>query len=143
MILLILQVGETLLKIVVEETQVPTLTHDVSENLTLTLDSLENAKSLASELKRNNIDGVLSTPAVRNLAKQHGVDINDVLGTGKDGRVLKEDVLKYAVQKGIIKDPYASLTADVGRQFVEGGEDQPHLSAEVRGEYEDRTVPLR
>jgi 2-oxoisovalerate dehydrogenase E2 component (dihydrolipoyl transacylase) len=140
-----LQVGETLLKIVVEEAQVPTLTHDVSENPVLTHDSLENAKSLGSELKKNNIGGVLSTPAVRNLAMQHGVDINDVLGTGKDGRVLKEDVLKYAVQKGIIKDPSASLTADVGRQFVEGGEDQSHLSSEVRGdyEYEDKIVPLR
>lgn len=141
----IVKVGETLLKIVVEEAQVPTLTHDVSENPTLTDDSLENAKSLGSELKKNNIGGVLSTPAVRNLANQHGVDLNDVLGTGKDGRVLKEDVLKYAVQKGIIKDPYASLTADVGRQFVEGEEDQSHLSAEVRGDcqYEDKTVPLR
>lgn len=76
---------------------------------------------------------------------QHGVDINDVLGSGKDGRVLKEDVLKYAVQKGIIKDPSASLIADVGRQFVDREEDQPHLSSEVRGdyEYEDKTVPLR
>ena len=139
-----MQVGETLLKIVVEEAQVPTLTHDVSKNPVLTHDSLENAKSLGSELKKNNIGGVLSTPAVRNLAMQHGVDINDVLGTGKDGRVLKEDVLKYAVQKGIIKDPSASLTADVGRQFVEG-EDQPHLSSEVRGDcgYEDKTVLLR
>ncbi|OQD72486.1 hypothetical protein PENDEC_c021G04518 [Penicillium decumbens] len=40
----------------------------------------------------------LATPAVRGLLKTHGVDILHVNGTGKDGRVMKEDVLKF-VQK--------------------------------------------
>ncbi|OAA73518.1 Lipoamide Acyltransferase [Cordyceps fumosorosea ARSEF 2679] len=38
----------------------------------------------------------ISTPAVRHLSKELSVDINDVDGTGKDGRVTKEDILKFA-----------------------------------------------
>lgn len=37
----------------------------------------------------------LATPAVRGLLKTHKVDILHINGTGKEGRVLKEDVLKY------------------------------------------------
>ncbi|KAM3439161.1 hypothetical protein NHJ13734_003831 [Beauveria thailandica] len=37
----------------------------------------------------------ISTPAVRHLSKELGVDINDIDGTGKDGRVSKEDILKF------------------------------------------------
>lgn len=37
----------------------------------------------------------LATPAVRRIAKQNSVDLAQVEGTGKDGRVLKEDVMAY------------------------------------------------
>jgi len=38
----------------------------------------------------------LATPAVRHLIKQLGVEIEDIKGSGKDGRVTKEDVQKHA-----------------------------------------------
>jgi 2-oxoisovalerate dehydrogenase E2 component (dihydrolipoyl transacylase) len=38
----------------------------------------------------------LATPAVRHLTKSHGINITDIAGTGKDGRVLKDDVQKHA-----------------------------------------------
>ncbi|KAH2303220.1 hypothetical protein KXW82_004939 [Aspergillus fumigatus] len=37
----------------------------------------------------------LATPAVRGMLKAHNVNILDIPGTGKDGRVLKEDVLRF------------------------------------------------
>jgi pyruvate dehydrogenase E2 component (dihydrolipoamide acetyltransferase) len=40
--------------------------------------------------------GVLATPAVRGLARELGVEINDVSGSGENGRVLEEDVRKAA-----------------------------------------------
>lgn len=38
---------------------------------------------------------VLAAPAVRKLAMEHNVDMLDIQGTGKDGRILKEDILAY------------------------------------------------
>ncbi|KHN99899.1 dihydrolipoamide branched chain transacylase [Metarhizium album ARSEF 1941] len=37
----------------------------------------------------------LATPAVRHLSKELNVDIIEIDGTGKDGRVLKEDIYKF------------------------------------------------
>jgi 2-oxoisovalerate dehydrogenase E2 component (dihydrolipoyl transacylase) len=45
-----------------------------------------------------------ATPAVRRIAKENNVDLSQVTGTGKDGRILKEDVLNY------VKNPQAAAT---------------------------------
>lgn len=75
--------------------------------------------------------GSLCTPAVRTLAKQYGVDLNDVCGTGKNGRVLREDVLNYAVSKGITEE---KLTPSTGSEKYPQGQ---------RSQLEDKIVPLR
>lgn len=50
--------------------------------------------------KRSRGDmGSLATPAVRHLTKEFDVNITDVQGTGKDGRVLKEDVHNFVSQR--------------------------------------------
>ena len=41
----------------------------------------------------------LATPAVRGLLKELSVNIQDVKGTGKDGRVMKDDVHKFAAAR--------------------------------------------
>ena len=47
----------------------------------------------------------LATPAVRGLLKELDIDILGVIGTGKDGRVLKEDVHKYATSRSSTQSP--------------------------------------
>lgn len=37
----------------------------------------------------------LATPAVRHLLKEHNLSIADIEGTGRDGRVLKDDIQRY------------------------------------------------
>lgn len=124
-----LQVGETLLRMAIEESQVPIQTFE----------ALESVKSIDSDLNELKISGVLSTPPVRDLAKQYGINIIDVHGTGKDSRVLKGDVLKYAVQKGIIAGPSESSASS--KQALGGEESYSHVLAGVG--CEDKTVSLR
>lgn len=47
----------------------------------------------------------LATPAVRGMLKTHNLNILDIKGTGKDGRVLKEDVLRYIEKKDQQQQP--------------------------------------
>ena len=43
--------------------------------------------------------GALAAPAVRGLLKELKVDIADLTGTGKDGRVMKEDVHRFVAAR--------------------------------------------
>ncbi|XP_045101402.1 lipoamide acyltransferase component of branched-chain alpha-keto acid dehydrogenase complex, mitochondrial-like [Portunus trituberculatus] len=47
---------------------------------------------------------VLTTPAVRRMAAEHKINLNDVQGSGRDGRILKEDLLQY-IEKRTQKTP--------------------------------------
>jgi len=49
----------------------------------------------------------LATPAVRKIAKENNINLAVVPATGKDGRVLKEDILKFLQNK----DSHSATTA--------------------------------
>lgn len=57
----------------------------------------------------------LAVPAVRHLTKAMGVDISLITGTGKGGRVLKEDVLRFVADKKTTLND-ASTSIGVARQ---------------------------
>jgi 2-oxoglutarate dehydrogenase E2 component (dihydrolipoamide succinyltransferase) len=48
---------------------------------------------------------IRSSPLVRKIAKEHGVNLAQVRGTGSAGRVTKDDILGYLSQKGQPKTP--------------------------------------
>ncbi|KAN0055291.1 hypothetical protein ACTA71_008401 [Dictyostelium dimigraforme] len=50
---------------------------------------------------------VLATPSVRNLAKLNSINLNNIQGTGKDGRVLKENLLDFL--NGVSQSKTASI----------------------------------
>lgn len=52
-------------------------------------------KKEETESQDNIVDKVLATPTVRRIAMENNVKLKDVAATGKDGRVLKEDILAH------------------------------------------------
>lgn len=48
-----------------------------------------------------------AVPAVRLMLKEHGIDLTDVPGTGKNGRVMKEDVQRYLSARAASQQPAA------------------------------------
>lgn len=133
------------MKMFVEESHVPSVPCDGLENMKPLDTEVCDSQSQGSSPNKRNTVGVLSTPAVRSLAKEYGIDINDVQGTGRDGRVLKEDVLYYAraVQKGTVREPSSSQIADSVENSLGREETRRFASSVDRCQYEDKIVPLR
>jgi 2-oxoisovalerate dehydrogenase E2 component (dihydrolipoyl transacylase) len=75
---------------------------------------------------------VLATPAVRRIGRELDLDLNQVQGSGKDGRILKEDLLPY--QKGETSqpqdrsEPIKGIKAAMARQMQEAYSSIPHFT---------------
>ncbi|RCN38122.1 2-oxo acid dehydrogenase acyltransferase [Ancylostoma caninum] len=91
----------------------------------------------AQQEKHVSTGKVLATPAVRRVAIENKVDLKKVKGTGKDGRVLKEDVLKFL---GQVKEDYYPGTTNIRSSPAFGS--RPALK-EYAPLTEDRVVPIR
>uniref|UniRef100_A0A2P2I5V4 Dihydrolipoamide acetyltransferase component of pyruvate dehydrogenase complex n=1 Tax=Hirondellea gigas TaxID=1518452 RepID=A0A2P2I5V4_9CRUS len=67
----------------------------------------QEAIPLATEAKDASVDlpsvKVLTTPAVRRIAKENNINLALVQGTGKDGRLMKEDLLNYIAKEGRVR----------------------------------------
>ncbi|KAF8661775.1 hypothetical protein HU200_056728 [Digitaria exilis] len=130
----IVKVGETLLKMIVGDSQIVS-----PDNIFPSADKSLGEESVVPSSEGNIHSGTLSTPAVRHLAKQYGININEIVGTGKDGRVLKEDVLNYAVSKGLCKEQSSSLEESAGPvELLKEAEPLPGVPF-----YEDKKIVLR
>lgn len=55
---------------------------------------------------------VIAMPSVRKFAREHNVDIHMVAGTGKNGRILKEDIENYLNGGGVSQATEASTVTE-------------------------------
>ena len=87
------QTGDPLVDIEVEDsTTTSTMEVQESEAIHIGKSSAPDPESGVPDRKGS---GVLATPAVRRMAAQHNINLAEVSGSGKDGRVMKEDILNY------------------------------------------------
>ncbi|CAO1612740.1 unnamed protein product [Parajaminaea phylloscopi] len=62
----------------------------------------------------------LATPAVRRMCREHSLDVNDIRGTGKDGRVTKEDVMRH--MDGTANAPQAAASSPLEDALLRGAD---------------------
>ena len=85
---------------------------------------LDDSKTLQPENKIVKSDRFYS-PLVKSIAKKENISIEEldkISGTGKDGRVTKQDILNYLkgdVKSTIINDDYNQTESSVGDQILE------------------------
>lgn len=80
------------------------------------------AKPAPDALKtlREQQSGVYAGPAVRRQARELGVDLNQVAGSGNNGRILKIDVDNYV--KARLKNPLVASSISASIDFSQFGE---------------------
>ena len=82
-------------------------------------DAQSNGKS-KGELSVEELRRTKSSPLVRNIAKEHGVDISRIDGSGMSGRVTKKDILSF-IESGAALRPQDLLvgkTTPIAPQFT-------------------------
>lgn len=98
----IIEVGQTVAQIndgSKESTKVEPVTEDGDEvagvvgEIEVSSEVIESSSEIRQEADSNR-KKVLATPVARKLAKDLGIDINAIKGTGPAGRVMKEDIYK-------------------------------------------------
>ncbi|MDQ7730236.1 2-oxo acid dehydrogenase subunit E2 [Halomonas sp. SpR8] len=90
-------------------------------------------------------DKVPASPAVRRIVREHALQLTDISGSGKDGRVLKEDVLAHLDQASQISasaqttvksqadtqaprvEPLRGVRAVMAKRMVEAASTIPHF----------------
>ncbi|KAJ2356185.1 hypothetical protein IWW50_000233, partial [Coemansia erecta] len=73
-------------------------------------------------------DVVYATPAVRRVAREHKVDLHYVAGSGKGGRILKEDVYRFVEQQKSGAQP-ETPQQEAKTQETRAQEQQPFVQA--------------
>lgn len=114
-------------------------TASTSTSSATTTASQSSSQSKLSEAQINAKNAaVYAGPAVRKLARQLGVDISEVTGTGANGRIVKEDVFAY-VKNTIkaVRTPAAANNISAPSAARSGLPNLPDMSkTEIWGEIE-------
>ncbi|KAL1493300.1 hypothetical protein ABEB36_011380 [Hypothenemus hampei] len=92
-------VGQPLVNLEVENDDA--VNEEVSSESSDKTEEVENPEEIKTEIPLSSDNTVLCIPSVRRLIKEYKIDVSKVKGTGKQGRVLKEDVLKHIEKKEI------------------------------------------
>ena len=88
---------------------------------------------------------VLAAPSTRRLARERGVDLVQVRGSGPAGRVMKEDVERLAGVGAVAAGPATSALRSPGYQGQAGPKHQDQTSSKYQGpagsKYQGQTGP--
>ena len=60
-----------------------------------------------------------STPVVRKIAAEHGIDLADVVGSGHAGRVTKQDIVAFMESSGVTGSDASGISAAPARDSIQ------------------------
>ena len=99
------------------------------------------------------VQAIRTSPLVRKIARENNVDLMDVRGTGLDGRITREDILKYveelSVSESVQDEKTSTLETDTSistqspvRESIE--KEKPSAITETMGRFvgEAETIPI-
>ncbi|KAB5580612.1 2-oxoacid dehydrogenases acyltransferase-domain-containing protein [Coniochaeta sp. 2T2.1] len=105
-----------------------------SEHQDVSAQPASNGGAQAPELPKGK-HAALATPAVRHLSKELNVDITEIHGTGREGRVSKEDIYKFVEAK---KNGSGAPTAGTGHPQPTA----PYAIPHTPGKQQETRTPL-
>lgn len=70
----------------------------------------EKEEELKEEVREEKEEAILASPSAKRLAKEMGVDLKKIKGSGPGGRILEKDVLEY-VEKIEVKEVVEELSS--------------------------------
>lgn len=126
----IIEVGATL--VVIAESEADTVNKTVRTKFK-TQDVKKPSVISPKEIKRSDNRDVLTTPAIRKLAHQMGIDLNEIKGTGLEGRIVQEDLHQYHNNQADTPEdtetiPYRGLRRKIGSQLLLSKKTMPHYT---------------
>jgi len=100
------------------------------------------AKSASDTVSQDASSEVLAAPAAKKLAEEKGIELTSISGTGKGGRITKEDVANYVKPEPSVaaETPAAVKTAGDNKKVTPESSDTPAIKA--AGERIEKRVPM-
>ena len=95
----------------------------------------EKGEMTAAELRKTK-----SSPLVRNIAKEHNIDISRIEGTGMSGRVTKKDILAF-IESGAAASPEQLMAKPAEQKAPSAPAVEPAIQPETKSAEPVRTAP--
>ena len=93
--------------------------NEISSGQETTTNELSTGNATSNEnltpikgISKDKIKRILTTPSAKVHAQELGIELSEISGSGKEGRILKEDVLATAKGEKNIKDPNSIASND-------------------------------
>jgi len=95
----------------------------------------EKEADTAEEATKSDDQIVIAMPSVRKYARDQGVNIREVTGTGKNGRILREDIDRFLAGEDKVEDSVTEETKEDVKEapIVTSTEAYPETREKIRG----------
>lgn len=106
-------------------------------------DTEQKVEDKPNEVQIHKSERVIAMPSVRKYAREKGVDIREVQGSGDNGRVVKEDIDAFANGGQSSTAPAAEEKAPAAQASASKSEVKPYVAAQPELETREKIKGIR